>query len=339
MIGILAVNNLGFIGMNGELPWGKYSQDLQFFKKITLNKKCIVGYNTFQKLPKLPNRELIIDSRGSDMVDFDSETICIGGKSTYEKYCHLFTKLYISHIDDNTIGDTMMPNFMNLKKDCDVINMYFKLDSNTILNTNQLITDGLDILPIIATNPPSANISFNTYALNHDPYSFEGRISPKNVESLKENQVFVFGTNLSGFHGAGSAGFAFRGEAKNTWRQDTFFLKAIEDLKSNKKTKGKWAVFGVSNGYMEGNEGSSYGITTIVKPGMKRSYPLSDIRKHVNDFQKFVDQNMDKVYLVSELGCSFAGYSVEEIAPLFEWAKPYKNIKLPKRFLQTLGWI
>jgi hypothetical protein len=38
-------------------------------------------------------------------------------------------------------------------------------------------------------------------------------------------EVLVFGSNRSGFHGAGSAGLAFRGDSRNTWRSDPFFLR------------------------------------------------------------------------------------------------------------------
>jgi hypothetical protein len=36
--------------------------------------------------------------------------------------------------------------------------------------------------------------------------------------SLKPNEVFVFGSNSTGFHGA--AGLACWGDSRNTWRND-----------------------------------------------------------------------------------------------------------------------
>ena len=50
---------------------------------------------------------------------------CIGGKKTYEKYCHLFTELHISHINDNQIGEIMFPDFKNLNPNCKIFNYYF----------------------------------------------------------------------------------------------------------------------------------------------------------------------------------------------------------------------
>ena len=80
MIGIVAVNNLGFIGVGDKMLWN-CPDDLRHFKKMTLNKKVLVGYNTFSELPNLPNREVILDLR--DSYNFDVDFV-IGGKKTYE---------------------------------------------------------------------------------------------------------------------------------------------------------------------------------------------------------------------------------------------------------------
>lgn len=34
-------------------------------------------------------------------------------------------------------------------------------------------------------------------------------ITPENIQTLKENEVFVFGSNLAGIHGAGAAKLAY----------------------------------------------------------------------------------------------------------------------------------
>lgn len=36
------------------------------------------------------------------------------------------------------------------------------------------------------------------------------RITPKKIEDLEKNQVFVFGSNESGIHGAGAANLAYK---------------------------------------------------------------------------------------------------------------------------------
>lgn len=118
---IIAVNNLGYIGKDNTLIW-RSADDLVHFKKLTLGQKLLVGYNTNLCLPPLKNREIIVDQRYIYYKDADW---CIGGKKTYEKYAPLFTELHISHINDNTIGDTMMPDFRSLNPECKIFNYYF----------------------------------------------------------------------------------------------------------------------------------------------------------------------------------------------------------------------
>ena len=121
MRGIIAVNNLGFIGLGDKLLWNN-KEDLNHFKELTLNQTLLVGYNTYQGLPVLKNRKLVIDKREEFILDVDW---CIGGKKTYEKYCKLFTELHISHINDNSIGDIGFPLLNELNKDCEIFNYYF----------------------------------------------------------------------------------------------------------------------------------------------------------------------------------------------------------------------
>ena len=59
MRGIIAVNNLGFIGLGDKLLWNN-KEDLNHFKELTLNQTLLVGFNTYQGLPVLKNRKLII---------------------------------------------------------------------------------------------------------------------------------------------------------------------------------------------------------------------------------------------------------------------------------------
>ena len=122
MKAIIAMNNLGYIGVNNELLW-KSQQDMSHFVKMTLNQRLLVGHNTSLNLPKLKNREVIIDGRDEEVTNVDW---CIGGKKTYEKYAKYFTELHISHIDNDNIGDIMFPDLRDLNKDCKIFNYHFK---------------------------------------------------------------------------------------------------------------------------------------------------------------------------------------------------------------------
>lgn len=128
MKAIIATNNLGFIGLKNEIPW-RSSEDFKHFKKLTMDSTLLVGYNTYQKLPPLPGRFIFIEDKNIKSWTHISEIgWCIGGKKTYEKYCHLFTELHISHINNNTIGDCTFPNFANLNKDCKIFNYNFEVN-------------------------------------------------------------------------------------------------------------------------------------------------------------------------------------------------------------------
>ena len=121
MKAIVAVNNLGFIGLGDKLLWHN-SDDLKHFKHMTLNSRCLVGYRTAQGLPPLKNRDIVVDQRG--VVDISCDW-CIGGKKTYEKYAPYITELHISHIDDDQIGDVVFPDFSKLKPECKIFNYHF----------------------------------------------------------------------------------------------------------------------------------------------------------------------------------------------------------------------
>ena len=125
MKAIIAVNNLGFIGKGDQLLWHN-SKDLRHFKKMTYGCSLLVGYRTYKGLPKLANRQLIIvDRRDINTFHYEEAEWCIGGKKTYENFCHMFTELHISHIDDNQIGDVVFPNLKRLNPDCKIFNYHF----------------------------------------------------------------------------------------------------------------------------------------------------------------------------------------------------------------------
>jgi hypothetical protein len=86
------------------------------------------------------------------------------------------------------------------------------------------------------------------------------------ITKLDNDEVFVFGANLQGFHGAGSAGFATFGEHGNVWRKHNYDQWP-------KGKKGRWNVKG-KIGPQIGIEGKSYGLPTVTKAGAKRSLKI-----------------------------------------------------------------
>lgn len=161
------------------------------------------------------------------------------------------------------------------------------------------------------------------------------------ITSLKFNQVFVFGSNTSGFHGAGSAGLACRGDARNTWRDDPWFQKAMNSPIGSLDRIGKWAVFGEAHGFQIGREGMSYAICTIVRPGSKRSYPLSKIAEHILELFSFASAHPEYEFLYTAVGAGLAGYTNDEMALTLQEAinvqAPPPNITFPEN-LYNKNW-
>lgn len=128
------------------------------------------------------------------------------------------------------------------------------------------------------------------------------RITPKYITSLKEGEVFVFGSNLAGIHGAGAAKLAL-----------------------------KWgAIFGKGIGIY----GSTYAIPT--KDHTITTLPLNRIQQYVEEFCEFADTFDKKKYLVTEIGCGLAGYRPVQIAPFFQEAVKLQNVSLPTSFWKVL---
>ena len=164
MKAIIAVNRKNVIGIDQFLPW-KSSSDLQHFKKLTMGCNLLVGYNSFFGLPILDGRKVFVDATtpkknhyqfNYNKDDYDKiyhyisnydinedaysnyvneETIkdvhidwCIGGKKTYEKYCHMFTEIHISHINDDTDGNILYPELIKLRPECKIFHYYFDVD-------------------------------------------------------------------------------------------------------------------------------------------------------------------------------------------------------------------
>lgn len=126
------------------------------------------------------------------------------------------------------------------------------------------------------------------------------------------------GSNSKGFHGAGSAGLAMRGDSRNNWREDQGFLLAMQSSKGSNQRIGKWAVYGIARGHQVGREGQSYAIQTIERPGIKRSTTLSAIEEQLVDLLSYANKNQDLVFIMTPVGCGYSGYSVEEMRNVWE---------------------
>ena len=122
------------------------------------------------------------------------------------------------------------------------------------------------------------------------------RISSSRIIRLAPNEVFVFGSNLQGAHGGGAARMAYE-----------YF----------------GAVLGKGVGYY----GQTYAIPTM-------QGGVETIKPYVNDFLQFATVHGELDFLVTEIGCGIAGFTPQDIAPLFFKAieNDIKNVYLPESF-------
>jgi hypothetical protein len=111
--------------------------------------------------------------------------------------------------------------------------------------------------------------------------------------------VFVFGSNLAGRHGAGSA------------------LEAATN-------------HGARHGRGWGRYGDSYGIPT--KGFRLEILPLPMIDHFVRAFVRYAADHPECTFNVVAIGCGLAGYKPSDIAPFFEGAP--LNVNLPTEFQQ-----
>lgn len=128
---------------------------------------------------------------------------------------------------------------------------------------------------------------------------YNREFTPAWIKELKENEVFVFGSNLGGFHAGGAARVAVD-------------------------------KFGAVWGQGVGLQGQSYAIPTM-------HGGVDVIKPYVDEFIAFAREHRDLKFLVTPIGCGIAGFAVEEIAPLFADAIDDENILLPEAFVKEIN--
>ena len=131
---------------------------------------------------------------------------------------------------------------------------------------------------------------------------------------MNTSHVFVFGSNLQGFHGAGTAGFAMHGSSANVWRSSPLMAAAI---RHGPGFKGLRCVFGVPRGYQEGTAGCSYAIATCTRPGARLSVSVQDISSQAVDLLIHMRAHPDKTYCLTPFGCGYSGHREEDIRPIW----------------------
>lgn len=148
-----------------------------------------------------------------------------------------------------------------------------------------------------ATAGGNADPLFNKYpGIQATPINKE--LTPNRIRALGPDEIFVFGSNLTGHHGGGAA-----------------------KLAANK--------FGAKWGQGPGLQGNSYGIPTM-------HGGVDVIAPYVDEFISFAKEHPTLTFYVTRIGCGIAGFKEEQIAPLFREALGVANIRLPLSFVNIL---
>ena len=123
--------------------------------------------------------------------------------------------------------------------------------------------------------------------------------TPGRIDSLREDEVFVFGSNLAGMHGGGAA--------------------RVARMK-----------FGAVTGFGVGLQGQSYAIPTM-------QGGVETIRPYVDEFITFTQNHPELYFYVTRIGCGIAGFKDKDIAPLFAQAATLPNVCLPESFARIIA--
>lgn len=124
------------------------------------------------------------------------------------------------------------------------------------------------------------------------------RYTPENITKLGEDDIFVFGSNLAGMHGGGAARVA-------------------------------WQKFGAVWGQGVGLQGQSYAIPTM-------QGGVETIKPYVDEFLDVAYECDQNTFYVTRIGCGIAGFTDEQIAPLFDRALDMYNVVLPESFVKII---
>lgn len=122
--------------------------------------------------------------------------------------------------------------------------------------------------------------------------------TPENITELGPDEIFVFGSNLAGRHAGGAARVAME-------------------------------RFGAVWGRGVGIQGQSYAIPTT-------QGGVDTIRPYVDQFIELAREWDQTTFYVTRIGCGIAGFTDEEIAPLFDRAYDLYNVRLPKSFADII---
>jgi dihydrofolate reductase len=125
---VVAVARNGVIGRDNQLPW-RLSDDLKYFKQVTMGRPVIMGRRTWQSIGKpLPGRKNIVITRDRGFeapgcvvvhslpeawqaAEGADEACVIGGTTLFEETLPLADVIHLTEVEADVEGDTWFPPF------------------------------------------------------------------------------------------------------------------------------------------------------------------------------------------------------------------------------------
>ncbi len=121
---IVAMTREGIIGKNNALPW-RIPEELQHFQTLTKGKTIIMGRKTLESIgkPLEGRKNLVVSTTLAPQNNLEicrtlqealqhsrtTEIFIIGGESIYGQTLSFATRLHLSWIHKNYVGDTYFP--------------------------------------------------------------------------------------------------------------------------------------------------------------------------------------------------------------------------------------
>lgn len=128
--------------------------------------------------------------------------------------------------------------------------------------------------------------------------TYNREYTPEFITELQSTEIFVFGSNIRGMHGGGAAYVA------------------------NRKFGAEWGVG-------EGLTGQCYALPTM-------EGGVDYIAGKVQNFLSCAKAHPELKFYVTKIACGIAGFTIEEIGPLFVDAISMENVILPQEFVEEI---
>ncbi len=132
LVMVVAVARNGVIGSDNDLPW-RISDDLKWFKSVTVDKPVLMGRKTYDSIGKaLPRRDNIVVTRSPDFAAESvfiarslegavklahsladkrgaEEVSVIGGAEIFSQLLPRTHRIYLTRVDADVEGDVLFP--------------------------------------------------------------------------------------------------------------------------------------------------------------------------------------------------------------------------------------